>query len=43
MFPDKSKDFVVNIGEDDIALVKEVKKNLNEYSISKQLKLKRTN
>jgi len=35
IFPDKSKDFVINIGEDDIALVKEVKKDITAEDLEK--------
>ncbi len=35
LFPDKSKDFVVNINETDIALVKEVKSNIETKDLEK--------
>ena len=35
LFPDKSKDFVVNINETDIALVKEVKNNIETKDLEK--------
>ena len=35
LFPDKAKDFVINISETDIALVKETKPNVNSETISK--------
>ncbi len=35
LFPDKSKDFVVNINETDIALVKEVKSNIETRDLEK--------
>ncbi|MFI3325150.1 MAG: helix-turn-helix domain-containing protein [Clostridia bacterium] len=35
LFPDKNKDFVININETDIALVKEIKANMEASSIDK--------
>lgn len=35
LFPDKNKDFVININETDIALVKEIKANIDERDINK--------
>ena len=35
LFPDKSKDFVININETDIALVKEVKNNIEPKDLEK--------
>ena len=35
MFPDKNKDFIININETDIALVKEIKPNIDEKDIDK--------
>ncbi len=35
LFPDKSKDFVININETDIALVKEVKNNIETKDLEK--------
>lgn len=35
LFPDKTKDFVININESDIALVKEVKKNIETKDLEK--------
>jgi len=35
LFPDKNKDFIVNINETDIALVKEIKSNISEKDINK--------
>ena len=35
LFPDKNKDFIVNINETDIALVKEIKPNIDEKDINK--------
>ena len=35
LFPDKTKDFVINIGENDIALVKEVKPNTESRDLEK--------
>lgn len=35
LFPDKSKDFVINVGENDIALVKEVKPNTESKDLEK--------
>lgn len=35
LFPDKNKDFIVNINESDIALVKEIKANIDEADITK--------
>ncbi len=35
LFPDKSKDFVININENDIALVKEVKNNIEPKDLEK--------
>ncbi len=35
LFPDKSKDFVININETDIALVKEVKSNIETKDLEK--------
>ncbi len=35
LFPDKTKDFVINISETDIALVKETKPNVNSETIAK--------
>ena len=35
LFPDKSKDFVININETDIALVKEVKSNIEPKDLEK--------
>lgn len=35
LFPDKNKDFVININETDIALVKEIKPNIDEKDINK--------
>lgn len=35
LFPDKSKDFIININETDIALVKEIKANIDEKDINK--------
>ncbi len=35
LFPDKNKDFIVNINETDIALVKEIKSNIDEKDINK--------
>ncbi len=38
MFPDKSKDFVINIGENDVALVKEVKKGITSQDLEQLAK-----
>ena len=35
LFPDKNKDFIININETDIALVKEIKPNIDEKDIDK--------
>jgi len=35
LFPDKSKDFVVNINENDIALIKEIKPNIESKDLEK--------
>jgi carbohydrate diacid regulator len=35
LFPDKNKDFIININETDIALVKEIKSNIDEKDIDK--------
>lgn len=35
LFPDKNKDFIININETDIALVKEIKANIDEKDIDK--------
>lgn len=35
LFPDKNKDFIININETDIALVKEIKANIDEKDINK--------
>lgn len=35
LFPDKSKDFVININETDIALVKEIKSNIESKDLEK--------
>lgn len=35
LFPDKNKDFIININETDIALVKEIKPNIEEKDINK--------
>lgn len=35
LFPDKNKDFIININETDIALVKEIKSNIDEKDINK--------
>ncbi len=35
LFPDKNKDFIININETDIALVKEIKPNIDEKDINK--------
>lgn len=35
LFPDKNKDFVININETDIALVKEIKSNIDSKDIDK--------
>jgi len=35
LFPDKTKDFVININETDIALVKEVKSNITSADLEK--------
>ena len=35
LFPDKSKDFVININETDIALVKEIKNNIDARDLEK--------
>ncbi len=35
LFPDKNKDFVININESDIALVKEIRGNIEERDIDK--------
>lgn len=35
LFPDKNKDFVISINETDIALVKEIKANIDEKDINK--------
>ncbi len=35
LFPDKNKDFIVNINETDIALVKEIKASIDEKDINK--------
>ncbi|MGN0526011.1 MAG: PucR family transcriptional regulator [Acutalibacteraceae bacterium] len=35
LFPDKTKDFVINIGENDIALVKEVKSDIDSKDLEK--------
>ena len=35
LFPDKNKDFIVNINETDIALVKEIKANIEEKDLDK--------
>ncbi len=35
LFPDKNKDFIVNINETDIALVKEIKANIDEKDLDK--------
>jgi len=35
LFPDKSKDFVININESDIALVKEIKPNIDSKDLEK--------
>ncbi len=35
LFPDKSKDFVININETDIALVKEIKNNIDSKDLEK--------
>lgn len=35
LFPDKTKDFVINISETDVALVKELKPNVDEKDIEK--------
>lgn len=35
LFPDKNKDFIININETDIALVKEIKTNIDEKDIDK--------
>lgn len=35
LFPDKNKDFVININENDIALVKEIKSNIEAKDIDK--------
>lgn len=35
LFPDKTKDFVINVGENDIALVKEVKPNTESKDLEK--------
>lgn len=35
LFPDKNKDFIININESDIALVKEIKPNIDAHDIDK--------
>lgn len=35
LFPDKNKDFIININETDIALVKEIKPNIDSHDIDK--------
>lgn len=35
LFPDKNKDFIININETDIALVKEIKSNIDDKDINK--------
>ncbi len=35
LFPDKNKDFIININESDIALVKEIKSNIDPHDIDK--------
>ena len=35
LFPDKSKDFVININENDIAIVKEVRNNIESKDLEK--------
>lgn len=35
LFPDKNKDFIININETDIALVKEIKSSISEKDINK--------
>ena len=35
LFPDKNKDFIININETDIALVKEIKPNIDAHDIDK--------
>ena len=35
LFPDKNKDFVININETDIALVKEIRNNIDPRDIDK--------
>ena len=35
LFPDKTKDFVININENDIALVKEIRKDTDTKSLEK--------
>lgn len=35
MFPDKNKDYVISVGENDIVLVKEVKPNYDTKAIEK--------
>lgn len=35
LFPDKNKDFIININETDIALVKEIKPNIDDKDINK--------
>ena len=35
LFPDKNKDFIININETDIALVKEIKPNIDEKDLDK--------
>ena len=35
LFPDKNKDFIININETDIALIKEIKPNIDEKDINK--------
>lgn len=35
LFPDKNKDFIININETDIALVKEIKPNIDTHDIDK--------
>lgn len=38
LFPDKSKDFIVNVNETDIALIKEVKSNIDSKDLEKLAK-----
>lgn len=35
LFPDKNKDFIINVNETDIALVKEIKPNIDEKDLDK--------